>query len=219
MKKVDSLLGFKIIILFLQNVYLSSPNSFPKMKKTKRQTILNTAAKLFRRKGFVATSMRDLAKEVGMEAASLYNHIKSKQEILGTLLLDAAEQYMNGINEVESSTATPLQKIENLISLHIKIALKNPNEIALMTQEWIHLEGDAYISFSKQRKEYETRFKQIIIQGIEAGEIKNVNPDIALFSILSTMRWFYAWYSKKDGLTVKELEKQFCDILIGGLKM
>ncbi|MGK0387797.1 MAG: AcrR family transcriptional regulator [Maribacter sp.] len=187
------------------------------MKKTKRQIILEIAATRFSKKGFAATSMRDLAKEVGMEAASLYNHIKSKQEILGVLLLDAANQYMEGMDEVEKSDASPIKKIESLISLHIKIALDNPDTISLMTQEWIHLEGDAFLAFSKQRKDYENRFKNILIEGIKKGEIKDVNPDIALFSILSTMRWFYAWYSRKDGLSLEELERQFCDVLIKGI--
>ncbi len=188
------------------------------MKKTKRQVILDTAAKLFRKKGFAATSMRDLAKAVGMEAASLYNHIKSKQEILSALLLGAAQQYTDGMNNVKESAVTPLEKMDQLIALHISIAIQHPNTISLMTQEWVHLEGEPYDSFSSQRKAYENDFREIIIAGIEAGQLKKVNPDIALFSILSTMRWFYAWYSKKDGLSLKELEKEFSEVLIGGLK-
>ncbi len=188
------------------------------MKKTKREIILKTAASLFRSKGYSATSMRDLAKAVGMEAASLYNHIKSKQEILAALLLDAANSFMDGMERIENEDIKPLEKIERLISLHIRIAVKNTDAISLLTQEWRHLEGEAYTEFNSKRKDYEKRFKNILIRGIESEEIKNVNPDVALFSILSTMRWFYAWYSKKDGFSIGELEQQFSDVLIVGLK-
>ncbi len=188
------------------------------MKPTKRQIIFKTAAKLFREKGYKATSMRDLAKEVGMEAASLYNHIQSKQEILSTLLLDAAKTFMVGIKEVEENNVCPIHKIEQLISLHIHMAVENSDAISLITQEWRHLEGNAFQEFKNQRKDYEKRFKSILIAGIEQGKIKKVNPDVALFSILSTLRWFYAWYSKKDGISIPELEQQFSEILIKGLQ-
>ena len=51
-------------------------------KASKKELILQKAATMFRQKGFAATSMRDLAETVGIEAASLYNHIQSKSEIL-----------------------------------------------------------------------------------------------------------------------------------------
>ncbi len=188
------------------------------MKTNKRQIIFHTAAALFRKKGYTATSMRDLAKAVGMEAASLYNHIQSKQEILAGLLLDAAQSFMQGMDEIEQKDISPIQKIEKLISLHIHIAVNNTDAISLLTQEWRHLEGEVFHSFNEKRKDYELRFKNILLEGIRCGEIKDVNPDVALFSILSTMRWFYAWYSKKDGLSIEELEEQFSSVLIAGLQ-
>ncbi len=173
---------------------------------------------MFREKGYASTSMRDLAKSVGMEAASLYNHIKSKQEILAELLLDVAQSFMDGMEEIESSPKSPLSKIEDLIKLHIHIAVDKTDASSLLTQEWRHLEGDALTEFNNKRKDYEIRFREIISRGIENGEIKKVDPEIALFSILSTLRWFYAWYSRKEEMDIEILEQQFCELLIGGLK-
>ncbi len=187
-------------------------------KTSKKYEILKAAALLFRNKGYSATTMRDLAKEVGVEAASLYNHIKSKQEILSILLLNIADEFTNGITEVEQEDISPLEKIKKLIALHISITVEYTNSISLVTQEWRHLEGDTYQEFNNKRKDYEIRFKNILESGILSGEIKDVNPDIAMFSILSTMRWLYAWYSKKDDFTIEELEQQFCGVLIDGLK-
>ena len=188
------------------------------MNKTTRNFIIERAAVLFKEKGYKGTSMRDLAKEVGMEAASLYNHIKSKQEILSEQLLGTANRFVDGMSDVERADTRPIEKIEALISLHIKITVANPDTISLVTHEWRHLEGNALLEFTAKKKDYERRFKNILVQGIFEGEIKNINADIALFSILSTMRWFYAWYSKRNELSIKELETQFFDILIGGLR-
>ncbi len=188
-------------------------------KKTKREEILVAAAILFRQKGYAATSMRDLARQVGMEAASLYNHIKSKQEILEELLLGIADMFIVGMEKVENENGSALEKIEALIALHIEITLARKHSISLITQEWRHLNGEAYEEFNTKRKDYENRFKNILVQGMDAGEIKKTDPDIAIFSILSTMRWFYAWYSKKENRTPEELKKEFCEVLIKGIQV
>lgn len=187
------------------------------MNKSKREIILEISSVLFSEKGYTATSMRDIAKGVGMEAASLYNHIRSKQEILEVLLMRGAEAYIQGMVKVDAIYTSPLEKVQKLIGLHIQIALEHPHIISLMTQEWRHLQGATKKQFIQQRKQYEKRLKELIIEGIEKKEFRNVNPDIALFSLLSTMRWFYAWYSKKNKMNTKELELAFCEVLIGGI--
>lgn len=189
------------------------------MSQTKKSIILEKAAILFREKGYVATSMRDLAKEVGMEAASLYNHISSKQDILNEILIVTSNRLIEEMEEIEKSQKSPLDKIKAIISLHIRTTVNHPNNMSLVAHEWRHLEGDNFLLFRARKKNYEKRFKDIIIQGIFQGHIKKVNSNIALFSILSSLRWFYDWYNKQNTtLSVKELESQFSDILLGGLK-
>ena len=55
--------------------------------ETRKQEIIQTAAKLFKEKGYSAVTMRDLASAMGMKAASLYNHINSKQQILKEIII------------------------------------------------------------------------------------------------------------------------------------
>ena len=60
---------------------------------TRKERIIQVAEKLFKEKGFMATSMRDIAGELNIEAASLYSHIKSKDEILETICFRMADQF------------------------------------------------------------------------------------------------------------------------------
>ena len=75
---------------------------------------------MFRQKGFPATSMRDLAEAVGIEAASLYNHIQSKSEILQEIVFRTANDCNVHLDGLDSNTGTQTKKLESLIRFHVR---------------------------------------------------------------------------------------------------
>src|SRR5450432_3265419 len=90
---------------------------------TKKEVIIEKASKLFREKGFGASSMRDLAEHVGVEAASLYNHIQSKSEILQAICFKVANEFVAHLDAVEGSTQPILTKMEQIIRFHIRMMM------------------------------------------------------------------------------------------------
>lgn len=184
---------------------------------TRKEEIKLKACDLFREKGYSATSMRDIAKAMEMEASSLYNHITSKQQILRELLLSTAQEYMTGLTAITDSSLAPLEKLERLIAEHIKITLLHPKQVALVSSEWIHLEENDKASFLKMRTEYERKFKKILTTCMKDGEIRESNVDLALFTILSTLRSLYSWVNKYK-INPIELEKAVTDLLLSGIK-
>src|SRR6187402_1215699 len=89
-------------------------------KASKKEFILKKAAQMFREKGFAATSMRDLAETVGIEAASLYNHIRSKNEMLEAICFDVANRFNANMDAIEASNEKSITKVETLLRFHIK---------------------------------------------------------------------------------------------------
>ena len=86
------------------------------MKKlSRKEQIIKIAQNMFREKGYAGTSMRDLANAVGIEAASLYNHIKSKSELLHELVFNVANRFMVKLDEIESEEISSLQKMEKIL--------------------------------------------------------------------------------------------------------
>lgn len=187
------------------------------MKPTRKQEIIQVAASLFKEKGYSAVSMRDIAQAMDIKAASLYNHISGKQEILSTLIIDVAEEFTSEMKKITSETLSPLQKIKRVIENHIDITVNYSENIATLNNDWMHLEGDELASVIKMREDYEENFRSIIKQGIQEGSIKPQHPEVILFSILSTLRTLYLWNEKRGKMDVNILKKDMVAVLINGI--
>ncbi|MFM2213640.1 MAG: HTH-type transcriptional repressor KstR2 [Bacteroidota bacterium] len=188
------------------------------MKIADRKTeIITVAAQLFKEKGYSAVTMRDIAQAMDIKAASLYNHIKSKQEILVLIVVEIAEEFTNTMNEVVKSSDATITKIEKVIQLHIDITLRDANALACLNNDWMHLADEELAYFIKMREEYENNFRTIIKKGIEEGTIKNNNLEVIIFSILSTLRTLYLWYGKKKSPAPSVLKTTMIQVLLNGI--
>lgn len=184
---------------------------------TRREEIKNVAARLFRKRGYKATSMRDIAEAVGIKAASIYNHIKSKQELLSDLLMEIAIVFTKEMEMIQGTSLDATQKLEQLIAFHVRLTIEHTDAIALIAGEWVHLEAVEKSKYVRLRDEYENQFKAIIDQGKAEGLFVNIDTEIILFSTLSTLRWLYSWYSRNRDFDAMELERQMTICLINGI--
>ncbi len=184
--------------------------------ETRKQEIIITATKLFKKKGYSAVTMRDLAKAMGIKAASLYNHINSKQEILTDIIISLAEEFTEGMTIIKESNSSSLDKLRVIVNLHVDISTRNPFGMASLNNDWMHLEEKLNYYF-ELRHNYEDNFRDIINKGINSGEITNTNSDVMLFSMLSTLRSLYIWIPKKEDLNPDELTQQLSEVLINGI--
>ncbi len=161
--------------------------------------------------------MRDIARSVDMEAASLYNHISSKQEILRVIIMSIAERFTDGLEKISLSEVSPIQKLEAVIQQHVQMTIEHTDAIALIPSEWVHLKEPNLKKFVLLRDKYEKEFKSLMLDAIEAGEIGKVDPDLAVFTLLSTLRWLYSWYSKYRPEDTTGLKSKLTQYLLKGI--
>lgn len=189
-----------------------------KNKTEKLDQILKEAAKLFRQKGFGGTSMRDLAAQLGMEAASMYYHIGSKDEILEKICFEVANNYLVHLEEIEAQKTIHIDKLKELIRFHVRMMIVNGPEVSVTNHDWKYLTKEKLATFKELRKLYEKRLETLISAGIEAGELAEVNPQVALFTILSSLRWVEYWWKPQRGIGAKELENNIITLLLKGIE-
>jgi TetR/AcrR family transcriptional regulator, cholesterol catabolism regulator len=187
-------------------------------KASKKEIILQKAAAMFREKGFAATSMRDLAESVGIEAASLYNHIRSKNEILEAICFEVANRFTANLDAVEHTNQSSITKTESLLRFHIQQMINHYEEVYVSDREWKHLTDPFLSNFHNQRRTYRKRFAAIVEEGIQKKEIKKIDAATSVLIMLHAVSGIESWHRSTAKISAEELEDNMILIMIDGLR-
>ena len=189
----------------------------PGKNATKKDVITQKAAGLFITRGYNATSMRELAQSVGVEAPSLYNHIGSKSELLQDICSRIAGTFTTHLDEVEKQPIASTAKLESIIRFHIHMMLEQYDEVFVANHEWKHLEEPGLSEFLNRRRTYEKRLVALVEKGIQEKEFRTINPYVAVLNLLSAVRGLEFWHRHKKNVSAAELEEGMITHLLKGL--
>jgi AcrR family transcriptional regulator len=186
----------------------------------RKEVITLAAARLFREKGFNATGMRDVAGDVGVEAASLYNHIRSKAELLQSICFRIAQEFTTQLDELDKDgTMDSLQKLESVIRFHIRMWVERPDEVLVANNESKYLNDPFYESFLNERRIYVRRLEAIIEEGIRNDLIRETEPYVVVLTLLSAVRGIEFWHRTKKHVSAEQLESNMVSMLVQGLRV
>ncbi len=185
---------------------------------SRKEQIELTATALFKKRGFSATSMRDLANELGIEAASIYSHIRSKEEILQRVCFRMANEFFAAIDKADIRDTSASERLIAIITAHVQVLTKNTEASAVFLHEWRHLSEPYHAEFLALRDRYEGHFREIIREGIKAGEFKVPDEKFAVLTILSGLNWIHTWYKPEGKMNAKEIATNLATMLLNGLK-
>ena len=181
---------------------------------SRKQEILTAASKLFSQKGFHATSIRHLAKALGVQGGSLYAHISSKEEILVEIVRRAAERFLSIGEDLSGS---PVEKLRRLIQKHLEVIAEEQPSATVFFHEWKFLPEEKRRQVLLWRDAYERLVQRVVEEGVEAGVFRVENPRLATLFLLSALNWTYQWYRKDGPLSLKELAEEYARLALNAL--
>lgn len=176
------------------------------------ERILSSARRMFNRSGYMATTMRSIAKDVGMEAQSLYNYFSSKQDIFaalvhrGTLVL--RERVEGAIAEAGPEPVDQLWAAMKAHTMHYC----DFEEVILTRDLLPHIDADFRQTTVDYLKAYEDIFKQILHAGIDARQFPALDISPTVFALLGMGESVVNWYKPGGRLTAEELGTQYADL-------
>ncbi|MEP2058823.1 MAG: TetR/AcrR family transcriptional regulator [Maribacter litoralis] len=172
-------------------------------------------------KGFRATTMRDIAKNSNFEVPNVYNYIASKDAFLEYYIFKIFEEFNGYIDDILDSTFSPKEKLKYVISKHVQFTIKEPYQVALFVYDWRNLTEPKLEEFKLSRVSYMGKVQEIIQLGVDEGQFRPMNADIATYLVFSSLRWLFNIVITKDDrkLNSIELEKQINDFIFGGIDL
>ncbi len=182
-----------------------------------REDILEAAARIFRRKGYHAASMQDIARAVHLQKASLYHHVSSKQEILVALLDQALDLLIDQMQGVLAMDASPQEKLRQAVLGYTKVLAEHRDLAAVLLLEFRFLDPEVRERHVRRRDAYEHLWRALIVEGQQAGAFHAEDPSLAAKALLGMINWLVMWYRPSGRLSPEEIGDYFARVALRSL--
>lgn len=192
----------------------------PKQSKpaTRLEEVLQSAANIFFAKGFHATSIEDVARDVGMLKGSLYYYIKSKEDLLFQLLLAGIEDGDTFIAQQIDPEGDPVEQLEKAIRAQIDYIIQNRVPFGLFLHEFDSLSGKRQHKLISVMSRYNSRFVELVRRGQEQGKIIQGEPWIIVNGVLGMCNWLYRWYDPEQVSDPEQVKTVFLRMIFEGIR-
>ncbi len=183
---------------------------------TRRAELTREAARLFAERGYHGTSIGDVAAALGVQKASLYAHISSKQDLLYGAVKEGAAAFHAALDALPDELAAS-EKIRLAMRAHLGVVAAQLHLATVVVREWRYLEGKRRDEIVAERRRYEERFRALFREGRELGELRtDLDEATAALLALSAANWAYTWL--QPGRDTDELADRFHALLVDGMR-
>ena len=185
----------------------------------RRREIDEAASELFHANGYAATSVRDIAKALDIQGASLYAHVASKEDVLFSIVDRAASAFEAAAAsaQTESAASDPVERLAALVEAHVDVVTSDPKRASVFITEWRHLSADRRAAIAERRDAYEAHFRATIDDGIAVGAFRQTDPAIAATFILTALNGIAAWYRPDGRLSADRIADHYVDLALRSL--
>ncbi|MCK4790345.1 MAG: TetR family transcriptional regulator [Desulfobacteraceae bacterium] len=188
--------------------------------RPQKAKMLDKARRLFWKKGYNSTSMRDIAQAYGCKPANIYNFFSNKEEILYEVLLEEMEQIIDPIKHLEEDDdASPIEQLQLIIASHLKITLSFRRSAKLLFDvELDNLSAAKRKKIVDLRDTYDRIIRRVIRRGKDIGYFPGIDEKMAGLMIASMITRTRIWFHPKKGLSVAELADFIFEFALNGLR-
>ena len=208
----------------------------PASESVSRRDILIASSRILGKKGYDATTMRDIAAEVNMTAASLYHHFKGKDFLLLSVLELGLSILLARIETVAQMVGTPSEKLTAMIRSNTISITEDTRISTTMAFEFrslmrvyadrIDQDNDDSMEFNQRvlrlmavRDRYDGLFREVVLAGITCGEFRPVDVPVVVRTMLGSHNWMTVWFKSGGRLNSEELSIVLVDLWLAALRV
>lgn len=181
----------------------------PGPPQSRADEIRDAALTLFAERGYRATTMHDLAHVVGIRAPSLYNHVKSKHELLREIMVTTMDELIGGFHEAVSDTDDLVTQLELATEAHVRYHMRHRREAFVGNREITSLKPHARRVILDKRKEYSMLFRRLIERGEVEGAFHVGSTRLVAYAILDMGIGVATWFRTGGQYTEHEIARHY----------
>jgi len=191
------------------------------VQKARNTEILQTAARLFRQKGFHATRIQDIADELGMRKGSLYHYISSKEDLVKGLAAGALERMIKETSSILATGHTARRKLAMAIEAHLKLTLEDRDIWGLLMRENLELlNRNSPADIRALVRQYESLWDRLVAEGVASGEFDPcLDQRVVVQALLAMCTGFLDWFRPDGRLPVHEVARVFAEMSLRGIQI
>jgi len=175
-----------------------------------RRQIIDSTVKLFLERGYHATTMQDIAEEVGILKGSLYHHIESKEEVLIEMLLGSVSDVLDAVTAVASEPGTAPERLRRVVKAETNAMARHLDEIAIWLTERRGMR-QVLAAVDTKAKAVDEVILDILRDGAASGDWPEDSVLFAYQAIRGILTWFPTWYRPSGRLSLDEIAERFAD--------
>jgi AcrR family transcriptional regulator len=191
--------------------------ALPESKPSTAELIRSAAIDLFFEHGYEATSLRAIAGQVGIQVGSLYNHLTSKESLLYSIMSTIMEDLLHEFDARLARTNNSVDRLRAAIEVHVLFHTARAREVFIGNSELRSLTTAHRKRVVKLRDDYESRFVQIIEDGVADGSFEIADTKLAAWAILAIGTSTSTWFRPDGRLQLDDIAKLYTDLVLNGL--
>lgn len=190
----------------------------PRVETPRQRQIEDAASALFRDRGYAATSVRDIARAVDIQGASVYAHVASKEDVLWSIVRRAAGRFRDALGAVmDEPGLTATERLRRMVGAHVAVLTGDLGNASVFLHEWRFLGEARRAEVLGRRDAYERGFAAVIAAGQSTGELHAPDAALAARMILSTLNGMALWYRPDGALSAGEISDAFAMLFLRAL--
>lgn len=170
----------------------------------KKEALLREAIATFNQKGFHATSMDEIALNLGVTKAALYHYFPNKHTLLYEAFCEALRVGFEAVEYAEEHANNGFNKLEVTLRRYLEVTLSEMSRCVILTEEHA-LSNEHREIIVEQRDRFEAKLRGFVSEGIKDGSIIPCDPKLAIFALFGAINWVPKWYSEKGSWSNKQL--------------
>ncbi len=182
----------------LDNAVLRAVQGSADRDRDRRAEIYRSAARIFHRKGYHATSINDIAAAVGLTKAGLYYYIKGKQDLLFAIMGFAMDQLDEQVIEPARRVEDPQARLETIVARHARLITQDSSALTILVNELEGLLPDDRADIIGRQRDYVDFIADTLAALRDEGKVLGLDPTVGAFSLVGMILWISRWY-RADG--------------------